>query len=311
MADEGDELAPELHASRRRLLSDFKLNFTTPAAKPKAIILAGQPGAGKTKVCDDAKSSFDAKEGFVVVDTDQLRAYHPKYKKEFAQENDRTAAGRVQKDAGQWSDELIEDAVAARRNLIVDGTLKTPDNARGMCKHLKENGYEVEVRALAVPREDSEMRVYRRYERQRQGAGTGRWVPQEVQRGAYDGMLESLRVVEKEGLVDNVKVYADSPSTEPIYANGRASLGGDDGARKAAARERGRERTREELKQRHMGWQGVIERIKERDPKFETPENARAKALHDASEKALTPVERARLARDVRPNKPEKAPRKK
>lgn len=314
MVEERDELAPDVHESRRRALSEIHLNFPTRVDRPKAIILAGQPGAGKTKMRKEAVESFDAKEGFVAIDTDELRASHPRYKT-FAKENDRTAAARVQKDASQWSDELIQDTIDARCNLLVDGTLKTPDNARSLCTQLKENGYEVEIRALAVPIEDSEMRIYSRYERQREELGTGRWVPKGIQHEAYPGMVESLRVVEDEGLAGTMKVYRDSPSFEQIYENKNASLGGMDAASKTVEQERARKRSVKELEGRLADSSDIIKRMEKRNADFNRPENARAKELHDKNEQALeqrlTPAARMRLERDSRSTKPEKGPHKK
>lgn len=37
-----------------------------------------------------------------------------------------------------------------RRNLVVDGTMRSPENIRDLTTRLKEQGYEVEARVLAV-----------------------------------------------------------------------------------------------------------------------------------------------------------------
>ena len=132
--------------------------------RPKVIILAGQPGAGKGSLAEHAKKEFSAKGGAVAIDVDKLRDYHPAYEGAI-KENDRTAAGRVQADAGAWADELRDEAMKRRHNaIIIDATLKSPDKAEDLCRKFKKEGYELEIRAMAVCREDSIQGIYGRYE---------------------------------------------------------------------------------------------------------------------------------------------------
>lgn len=75
MSEEG-KLSVEEHASvfREEILADYKISEKTSFEKPKAIILAGQPGAGKGRLADRVMEEL--RRDAVTVDPDALRPYH-------------------------------------------------------------------------------------------------------------------------------------------------------------------------------------------------------------------------------------------
>ncbi len=278
--DKAYTLPHEAHEKIHQQIARKKLADTSARDNPKAVVLAGQPGAGKSGLVKRAVVDLSPNGGVVVVDTDALRAHHPKYK-ELLAENDRTAADLVQEDAGRWADELAQDAIAKQRNLIIDGTLKNPKNARRLCRDLKERGYEVEIRALAVSKEDSIQGVYARYEHRKSQDAPGRWVSEkEVHDPAYEGLPKTLSALEQGGYADRLTVYKRGEDGPVLVHSGR-------GASRALEKERDRERTPEELAARDEGWNreagsptakdaGIMQRIRARDPALSEPENRRA-----------------------------------
>jgi hypothetical protein len=221
--------------------------------------------------------------GVVVVDTDELRNFHPNYVT-LSSNNDREAASLVQQDAGQWADELAEAAMAKERNLIIDGTLKNPDNASKLCQALKQRGYNVEIRALAVAKEDSIQGVYNRYETAKSRELSGRWVPETVHDDAYNGLVASLKELEQDDQLD-IAIYKRGESGPELIDTNSSPAN-------ALERERNRERTPEELEVRNAIWNteadspkaekaGIMQRIRHRDPELSEQENCRAKALAD------------------------------
>jgi len=247
------DLSPEQHARIRDQIIDRVLARTAAVheGRPVAVILAGQPGAGKSGLCTQAREDLRER-GAVEVDVDALRRYHPQYA-DFLAQDDLSAAPRTQRNASRWADELRDAAIVGRRNLIIDGTLKNPDNAERLCERLRESGYQVEVRALAVAPENSRLGVYLRYEDAHAKAGAGRWVPERVHDEAVAGMPESLRCIEQHGLADRVQVYHRG-SNQAIYDNAAALQGGIDGAAKVVAAEHCREPTFDEHRDGVDGW---------------------------------------------------------
>lgn len=189
---------------------------TTPQEHPKAILLGGQPGAGKSALAAEAVRELRASGGAVVIDADRMREENPRYK-QLSKEDPQNAADRTQKEAGEWATRLTMAAVENRRNLVVDGTMRSPENIRDLAVRLKENGYEVEARVLAVNPETSMTRARLRFEEQVAERGTGRFVNKEQHDNAYAGMVESVRALERDKLTDSVRVY--DANQRQIYEN--------------------------------------------------------------------------------------------
>lgn len=195
------------------------LTRTVAQENPKAILLGGQPGAGKSALAAEAVRELRANGGAVVIDADRMREENPRYK-QLSREDPQNAADRTQKEAGEWATRLTLAAVENRRNLVVDGTMRSPENIRDLTTRLKENGYEVEARVLAVNAETSITRARLRFEEQVAERGTGRFVNKEQHDNAYTGMVESVRALERDKLTDSVRVY--DANQRQIYENHNA-----------------------------------------------------------------------------------------
>lgn len=260
--------------------------------RPKVLILAGQPGAGKGGLADQAKEEFREKGGAVAIDVDELRKYHPGFD-EATKENDRTAAGRVQADAGAWADELRDEAMERKDNvIIIDATLKSPDKAEDLCRKFKEKGYELEIRAMAVRKEDSVQGVYHRYEKKKAGPGNEqRWVDiEKIHDPAYEGVPESIRRIEESGLADRISVYGrDAKKGMPskLYDSEKPVEGQVDTAERAIWRERRRERTEVELARYHEKNEEIFKMISKRKG-LEEKENARFLKDYEETKKFRT-----------------------
>lgn len=294
MSGDADEhrLDEAAHESRRQRHAREALETTSPAERPRAILLAGQPGAGKSALRAQALREAPSEEGAVLVDIDELRVSHPAYRR-LSLANDRAAAGQVQHDAGRWGDELIHDAAEARRNIVVDGTLKSPDKAEALCRDLKARGYHVEVWALAVRREDSELGVHLRYERQKAKGKPGRWPPEPVRDAAYEGMPRAVDQIERSGAADRVRAFgrATEAGAPPraLYdsaAGGRSAAG-------AIAKERARKRLPTEQAAHDRDREELRAHVLNRDPELIEPESRRAMEIAKGRSREADALDRA------------------
>ncbi len=189
---------------------------TTAQENPKAVLLGGQPGSGKSVLSAKVAQELRVSGGAVVIDADRMRAENPHYKR-LSHADPQNAADRTQKEAGAWANRLTLVAIENRRNLVVDGTMRSPENIRGLAARLKEHGYGVEAHVMAVNPETSVNRARLRFEQQVVECGAGRFVNKEQHDNAYTGMVESVRALERDKLVDSVRIY--DANHRQIYEN--------------------------------------------------------------------------------------------
>ena len=235
-----DKLAREEYYAAFRAAKEELLSGKKPSTRPMAIILAGQSGAGKSKLRHKAIDELNEKGGGVIVDVDGMREFHPRYSS-LAKADHETAATRVQPDASQMAHEIRAHATVEGYNLIIDGTLYNPTKAELLLKDLKQAGYEINVRALAVPKALSELGVATRLENALADP-SGRTIPRIVepyiQKETYDGLPVALDRIEKLGIADRVQVY-ERGSEKPIYdTRGHAAKKGSAASALTEARER-------------------------------------------------------------------------
>ncbi len=195
------------------IIADF-LDRVPPAAAPRCYLLGGQPGAGKTGLRKAIEAAL-GEEKPLLVDPDELRIYHPGYVA-FVEENPLTAASRTHADAAAWADELRMAALERGVNVIVDGTLRSPDWAVQMAVDAGEPRYAVEVHAVAVPLEVSRQgargRLEASFAAQEDPAipddekPLPRDVPDNIQLDAYNGLPASIEALSRSGLVARVRV---------------------------------------------------------------------------------------------------------
>ncbi|HEX7642729.1 MAG TPA: zeta toxin family protein [Burkholderiaceae bacterium] len=168
---------------------------TTAQAHPKAVVLAGQPGAGKGGLAKAAQREF--KGDGIIIDFDKNRGYHPDIDN-LRETYPYTWAEHTQHDAGKWTNKLRSDVIEGRRNIILDTTLSHPKSGINQIESLKKNGYAVEVRVIAAHRLESELGVDKRFTDGLARDGHGRHVPKEFRASSYEALPASLDQVHAE-----------------------------------------------------------------------------------------------------------------
>lgn len=197
MSAPDSRLDHETHARllQEKVIPNGGMNETSAQAHPKAVVLAGQPGAGKSKVSGALLREFDG--DVVLVDPDELRRTHSEFVN-LSQQHPYTWAGHTHEDASQWAKELRSAAIDGRRNLILDTTLGNGDSAVTLIKDLQARGYDVEIRGVVAHRLESELGVDARFAGSLDSAGFGRYVPEDVRKHVYDALPGNLDKVHTE-----------------------------------------------------------------------------------------------------------------
>jgi hypothetical protein len=188
------------HAIRAALLSG-----RTPKEQPVAILIGGQPGAGKSVAQATVLEQLGRTDA-VGVDVDDLRAFHPRYLSA-AMADDRAAAAITQADAQRWARMLLRSARAARLDVVLSTTLRDPATSADQVDVFKRAGYRVEVLFMAVDLARSGLGALQRYVAQRRDIGYGRYVAPDVQRAVYEGMLATADRIDSDSTVVRAHVF--------------------------------------------------------------------------------------------------------
>jgi hypothetical protein len=189
---------------------------TARSAQAVAVIFGGQPGAGKSVAVANAVQELRGQGGCAQIIGDDLRGYHPQYQPLMAQD-DKTAAFYTDRDTARWIEMSIDEAKARRVNLVIEGTMRDPDQVAATLKSLRAAGYTIDARALAVNPRFSEQGILQRYEGQREDRGVGRMTTPAAHQAGLDGMVRTLERIEGDQLADRVTLLRRSGVV--IYAN--------------------------------------------------------------------------------------------
>lgn len=154
-------------------------NIISASNQPQAIILGGQPGAGKSFLVNTIKKEFQ--ESFIFISTDDLRLYHPAYLSlQQSPETVQNAANLVNLYASAWTERLILFCIENHFNIIIDSTLGgNIKSVYDTVDLLQKNNYSFHLRLMAVPALISKLSIFLRYENQLKEKGFARWTRME------------------------------------------------------------------------------------------------------------------------------------
>ncbi|WP_031522667.1 zeta toxin family protein [Streptomyces sp. NRRL F-5123] len=185
--------------------------------RPVVVVVAGQPGAGKTAIADLVQTALDRRGGAVRVGRDLYRAAHQRYAGLLAADV-RTAGALVRPDIARWQ-AAVEDRVRAGRfDAVVESALADPEGFRAASLAYRAAGHRIEVVALATAEALSQLGILDRV------LTAGRYVAWDNHDRCAKGMLATLAAIEAEQLADRVTVVRRDGTV--VYANESAPGGG-------------------------------------------------------------------------------------
>ncbi|WP_392564101.1 zeta toxin family protein [Orbus wheelerorum] len=152
---------------------------------PKAFVLGGQPGAGKSTSTDKLEIGY--KKNIITIDLDSYRARHPNYQALY-EKYGKELSSYTHQFAGEIKDKIQKRAVDNKYNIIIDGTLGNLDRTEQLINNLKNNDYQVYVLIHTCSKDISWNSVNNRYENALKAGEIPRHVPKEV----HDQIVESL-----------------------------------------------------------------------------------------------------------------------
>ncbi|MBS0449635.1 MAG: zeta toxin family protein [Proteobacteria bacterium] len=186
------------------------------SATPTAVLIGGQPGAGKAYALARVQAHLTASVGpSVAVSADLLREYHPQWRQ--ALPSDLRAYDAIRPDIGRWYVRLTADAIAAGLNVVLVSTMRDLRGVHALSMQLRAASYQLSAVVLATDRDQSRQATLARYDLARAAGLTPAFVPGAVHDSAYAELRDVLGQLESAHLVDRLQVVARDG--RQLYAN--------------------------------------------------------------------------------------------
>ena len=197
------------------------------SAKPKAVILCGQPGSGRSSQMPIVMQGISDSRA-VFIDKGQTQ-------------------GGTQRP--------FSEALREKSNLVIKATLPNDE----MLKKLREEGYSTSVYVVSAHERESLLSLYQKYEGQLATRGIGDKPKLAEHDEIYSKLPEALQRIEEEGLIDEI-VIRDREGNE-IYSNHRVNGIWEKEPQSSHALETSRNQawTAEEIANYQEDWQRVIQ----------------------------------------------------
>ncbi len=205
MAGPEDYSDHEFYEQFQSIVSELLIGErTSPAGCPRAVLLGGQSGAGKTTLHRLFQDSFD--HDVVIVNGDEYRSRHPRFEQLSVQYGVDSPAHTA-----AWAGRMVEAVVDALSvmgyNLIIEGTLRTSEVPLKTATLLRSRGYGVSLALMAVKPEISLVSCQLRYEQMCLAGMEPRAVDPAHHRNIVEGIVSNLKTLEESGLFDAVALY--------------------------------------------------------------------------------------------------------
>ena len=175
---------------RTRVLRSPGLARARPAHDPTVVFAAGAPGAGKSTRLTEIRTAVELTARTVaVIDADDFRKYDPDYRR-LQRIDPRSAADARHHVAARWADLAIGHAIRSRWSAVVSCTLGSAAVAEEKIGRFLAAGYRVFVAFGTTHEALSRLGILRRfYTALDDGDANVRFVPSDVHRACYDGLL--------------------------------------------------------------------------------------------------------------------------
>ncbi|MDX3209922.1 zeta toxin family protein [Streptomyces scabiei] len=172
--------------------------------RPVVVVVAGQPGAGKTTLADRVAAVLARRGGAVRVGRDLYKPLHRHYAGVLAADV-RTAGALVRPDTARWQAAVEAHVREMSFDAVVESALADPDDFRASSRAYRAAGHRIEVVVLAISEALSQLGIVDRFLTETADGG-GRYVSWENHDTCAKNLLATLAAIETEQLADRVTV---------------------------------------------------------------------------------------------------------
>ena len=214
-----NEFCAQLRLIVSALLADVSC---VPTGRPRAFLLGGQSGAGKTTLHRLLQDSLDG--NVIVVNGDEYRSRHPRFR-EIADRYGVDGPAHTAAWAGRMVEAVVDALSVMGYNLVIEGTLRTSEVPLKTAALLRERGYAVSIALMAVKPEISLISCQLRYEQMRLAGTEPRAVDPAHHFAIVEAIVGNLKTLEDSDLFDDVSLYSRSEQClfSSVNDEGRAS----------------------------------------------------------------------------------------
>ncbi|WP_020391531.1 zeta toxin family protein [Kribbella catacumbae] len=204
---------------RERIVPDELTS--TQQEQPVAVIVAGQPGAGKATVnalaCDVLLRHGRHP---LTIGPDRYQPHWPVFRTPI----DDGPTGYLSADGLSWMAKALTYARTQRFDVVMEAPLLAQDDVEHAAREFKSAGYRVEVAILAVPEAASRFGVLDRHLRGLEVYGYGRLADPELHDSAYRRVLEMAETIDREQYADHVAVLRSDGQVLHQQVSGTAEV---------------------------------------------------------------------------------------
>lgn len=214
--------------------------------RPRFVVLAGQPGAGKSTAQEQIREIL-GRDTAAVYDLDDNPTAHPRYTaimQAGGLNGDNVVRGSLPRDLGA---RCLEPVRRGRYDVIMSAPLVSEASATQLANGWKDD-YRTSAVYVATSKADSTLGVANRYQQGRDTNGVGRWVPLADTQYLFEPIGNTIAAVERDGVFDDLYVVDRNGRVlhENHLAEGSNRLQSDPRAGEAIAREQNRPPTQSE-----------------------------------------------------------------
>ncbi|MFI3068393.1 type II toxin-antitoxin system toxin PezT [Streptococcus suis] len=173
--------------------------------RPKAILLGGQSGAGKTTIHRIKQKEFQG--NIIIIDGDSYRSQHPNYLA-LQEMYGKDSVDYTKGFAGKMVEHLVDELSTQGYDLLIEGTLRTTQVPRQTAQLLASKGYQVSLAIIGTKPELSYLSTLIRYEELYAIDPTqARATPKEHHDGIVENLVDNLRELESDKIFDRIQIY--------------------------------------------------------------------------------------------------------
>ena len=184
-----------------KIIRDGLTASCTVSHDKTAIILGGQPGAGKSTFYR-MREDLD---NYIAINGDEFRRFHPLYGK-IINTDPENYIEHTKAFSSKVVETLIEDLSNCGFNMIIEGTLRSHEVPIRTSEQLKNKGYQTDLVVIACDAEKSWQSTIERAEKQKENGLSPRLVSIDAYNHTVQQIPESLSEIEKRKCFDSITI---------------------------------------------------------------------------------------------------------